>query len=93
MLKVTSGKNGGATITIEDQGPGIPIALRDKVFERYYQMSQGPTREYQGLGVGLTIARAVFRSMNGDVTILDSAQGCSVQAVLPDPAPGETVYG
>ena len=56
-------------------------------------MSQGPTREYQGLGLGLTIARAVFRSMNGDVTILDSAQGCSVQAVLPDPAPGETVYG
>ena len=93
MLKVTSGKNGGATITIEDQGPGIPVALRDKVFERYYQMSQGPTREYQGLGLGLTIARAVFRSMNGDVTILDSAQGCSVQAVLPDPAPGETVYG
>ncbi|MCE7861548.1 MAG: sensor histidine kinase, partial [Chloroflexi bacterium CFX2] len=84
ILKVTPGERGGATITIEDQGPGIPAALREKVFERYFQISQGPTREYQGLGLGLTIARAVFRSLGGDVTILDSAQGCCVQAVLPD---------
>lgn len=84
ILKITPGERGGATITIEDQGPGIPAALREKVFERYYQISQGPTREYQGLGLGLTIARAVFRSLGGDVKILDSAQGCCVQAVLPD---------
>lgn len=84
ILKVTPGERGGATITIEDPGPGIPAALREKVFERYFQISQGPTREYQGLGLGLTIARAVFRSLGGDVTIMDSAQGCCVQAVLPD---------
>lgn len=93
ILKITSGTNGGATITIEDQGSGVPITLRDKVFERYYQISQGPTREYQGLGLGLTIARSVFRSMGGDVTILDSAQGCCVQAKLPDLGAGEIAYG
>lgn len=93
ILKITSGTNGGATITIEDQGSGVPITLRERVFERYYQISQGPTREYQGLGLGLTIARSVFRSMGGDVTILDSAQGCCVQAELPDLGTGEIANG
>lgn len=93
ILNITSGKKGGATITIEDQGPGIPVMLREKVFERYYQLSQGATREYQGLGLGLTIARAVFRSLGGDVKILDSAQGCCVQATLPDISTNEVTYG
>ncbi|MBI3169692.1 MAG: response regulator [Chloroflexi bacterium] len=93
ILKITSGEKGGATITIEDQGPGIPVALREKVFERYYQISQGATREHQGLGLGLPIARAVFRSMGGDVKILDSAQGCCVQAILPDLSTEDLAYG
>ena len=93
LLKITSGERGGATITIEDSGPGIPMALREKVFERYYQVSQGATREHQGLGLGLTIARAVFRSMGGDVKILDSAQGCCVQAILPDLSAEDIAYG
>jgi two-component system, sensor histidine kinase and response regulator len=93
IFKLTSGMNGGASITIEDQGDGVPALLREKVFERYYQVSQGSTREYQGLGLGLTIARSVFRSMGGDVKILDSAQGCCVQAVLPDIGAGEIIYG
>ena len=69
------------------------MALREKVFERYYQVSQGATREHQGLGLGLTIARAVFRSMGGDVKILDSAQGCCVQASLPDLSAEDIAYG
>ncbi len=93
VLNVTSGKNGGAKITVEDRGPGIPAALREKVFERYYQISQGITREYEGLGVGLTLARAVFRMLGGDVTILDSAEGCCIQAILPDVPTGGETYG
>lgn len=89
IFKLTPTGNGGGTVVIEDQGPGIPPALREKVFERYYQISRGTVREYQGLGLGLTIARAVFRSLGGDVKILDSVMGCCVQASLPDlPAGG-----
>lgn len=93
LLKITSVGDGGASITIEDQGPGIPAALRERVFERYYQISQGPSREHQGLGIGLALARAVFRSMGGDVKIIDSAQGCSVQAFLPDISVDDISYG
>lgn len=93
IFKLNASLNGGATIIIEDQGPGIPIAQREKVFERYYQISQGTTRAYEGLGLGLPIARAVFRKMGGDVNIIDSAQGCCVQAVLPDLRTDDLTYG
>lgn len=92
-LSIKSGANGGASITVRDEGPGIPIELRDKVFERYYQISQGHNRSHEGLGVGLTIARAVLENFGGTVSILESPTGCSVQAVIPDQRPEDIVYG
>ena len=92
-LKVRSGENGGATITIQDEGIGIPVALREKVFERFYQVSKGDQREFQGLGVGLTVARAVFSRLGGEVKIVDSEKGCCVVATLPDMRPEDIEYG
>jgi two-component system sensor histidine kinase SenX3 len=92
-LIVHAGENGGAIITIQDEGLGIPLDLREKVFERFFQVSQGDAREYQGLGVGLTIARAVFSTLGGSVKILDSENGCCVQAILPDLRPEDVSYG
>ena len=92
-LVVKPSENGGAVITIQDEGLGIPINLREKVFERFYQVSQGDGREFQGLGVGLTIARAVFSGLGGEVKILDSESGCYVLATLPDLRPEDTAYG
>ncbi len=83
----------GATIDVQDTGPGIPPHLREKVFERYYQISQGDTREHEGMGVGLTIARAVFDGLGGEVRILDAPLGCHVRAYLPDRQPRDTIYG
>ena len=87
------GANGGATILVEDEGTGIPADLRESVFERYYQISQGDNREQEGLGVGLFIARSVFFSLGGSVTILNSSNGCQIQAVLPNLRPEDIFYG
>ena len=92
-LIVSPGGNGGAFIKVLDEGPGIPMELRDKVFERFHQGSQGDAREYQGLGVGLTIARAVFANLGGDVRIIDAEKGCYIQAFLPDLRPEDVSYG
>jgi signal transduction histidine kinase len=92
-LTVQRGSNGGVNILVQDDGPGIPLELREKVFEQFYQASQGDRREYEGLGVGLTIARTIFRSLKGDVEILDSPQGCWVRAFIPDHGPEDIVYG
>ena len=91
-LMLESGPDGGAAITVQDDGPGIPVELQEKAFERYYQISSGDTRSHDGLGVGLTIARAIFQSLGGAVSILDSSHGCRVQAILPDRKPGDIFY-
>ncbi|HMB23141.1 MAG TPA: ATP-binding protein, partial [Anaerolineales bacterium] len=65
----------------------------EKVFERHYQLSEGDSREYDGLGVGLFIARAVFSSLGGSVAVLDSSRGCRVQATLPNVRPEDILYG
>jgi len=92
-LNVTLGSNGGAAFLVQDEGPGIPAGLREKVFERFYQVSQGDTREHDGLGVGLTIARTVFHSLGGTLEILDSPRGCTVRAWLPDRTQDDMIHG
>jgi len=92
-LRVIAGDNGGAIVDVWDDGPGIPVKLREKVFERFYQISQGDAREYEGMGVGLTIVRAVFQSLKGEVRMIESPKGCHVQAVLPNLQPGDVTYG
>jgi signal transduction histidine kinase len=84
--------NGGCILTVSDEGPGIPPELREKVFERYYQISQGATRMYGGLGVGLTIARAVAEAVGGSVSIVDTEKGCTVRLIYP-PVPANSGPG
>jgi signal transduction histidine kinase len=75
--------DGGCVLAIADQGPGIPVELRQKVFERYYQISDGDARTYGGLGVGLFIVKSIAESLGGEVKILDTPRGCAVQLTLP----------
>jgi len=77
---------GGCVFTIADEGPGVPADLREKVFERYFQIDAGDSREHGGLGVGLTIVRSIVTSLGGTVKILDSEIGCRVQMTLPQAA-------
>jgi len=86
-------ENGNTVLFIEDDGNGIQPELREKVFERFYQISHGDSRENEGLGAGLSIARAVFATFGGSVEIVDSERGCIVKAVVPKVASGEIVYG
>jgi two-component system, sensor histidine kinase and response regulator len=92
-LELNTGPNGGVEVAVLDEGPGIPLDQREKVFEKFYQISQGDTRAYEGLGVGLTIARAVFQNLGGSVKIMNSPKGCFVAAELPDIRPEDIVYG
>ena len=82
---------GGCAFEVVDEGWGIPLDLREKVFERYYQVNQKDTRLYGGLGIGLTIARAFTQSLDGDIQVLDSPSGCRVRMVLPPYDPDKKV--
>jgi signal transduction histidine kinase len=91
-LRIETLVDGGAVITVANEGEAIPCELREKVFERFFQISQGDSREHEGLGVGLFIARQVFRSLGGDVRVLDSVDVCCIQATLPDRRPEDVFY-
>ncbi len=86
-VQLTRRGKGGCTLRVSDEGPGIPPELREKVFERYYQIDHGDTRSYGGLGVGLTIARAIAESAGGRLAILDAATGCEALLEYPPSAP------
>jgi signal transduction histidine kinase/CheY-like chemotaxis protein len=60
-------------IDVADQGKGIPPDLHDRVFEPFYRGSS----ETPGVGLGLSISRAVARQMSGDLVILPTAQGAT----------------
>jgi signal transduction histidine kinase len=92
LLEISSTAAGDVTITVSDEGPGIPAELREKVFERFYQSSRGDMREYEGLGVGLTLARAVLERLGGGIRIADVPRGCKVEMFFPAGAPGWFPY-
>ena len=83
QILVQPNRIGGCRLEVIDQGMGIPVDLREKVFERYFQVDQKEACEYGGLGLGLTIARAFAEALDGDVQIMDSPNGCRVRMILP----------
>lgn len=74
-------------IIIEDQGPGIPTAEREKVFEPYYRLDSSRARHTGGTGLGLTIAKAIVEAHHGTITLSAAAGGgLRVELALPQPA-------
>lgn len=53
------------SIAIRDSGPGIPDHLREKVFERYFQIKTPQTRTKRGTGIGLSLARELVQVHKG----------------------------
>lgn len=54
-------------ISVDDDGPGIPIEDRDRIFEHFEQLTKGDNRRDEGVGLGLPIARKLARAMGGDL--------------------------
>jgi len=71
-------------IRIDDRGPGIPAAERERVFEPYVRLDPSRARHTGGTGLGLAIGRAVARAHGGDVTLGDRIGG-GLSAVLTLP--------
>lgn len=78
-------RDGDVVVSIDDDGPGIPAADRERVFDRWLRLDEGRARDEGGAGLGLAIARSVARSHHGDVTLAEGPLG-GVRAELRVPA-------
>jgi len=68
-------------IVIDDDGPGLPEAELERVFEPFYRLESSRSRETGGVGLGLAIVRQIARGHGGNVT-LENIVGGGLRAVL-----------
>jgi hypothetical protein len=67
--------DGTIAVTIEDDGPGIPVEEIDRVFEPFHRLEESRNRETGGVGLGLPIARNMLRAHGGDVVLKNRPEG------------------
>jgi two-component system osmolarity sensor histidine kinase EnvZ len=63
------------TVTVDDDGPGIPAELREDVFKPFLRLDDARNQDEGGTGLGLAIARDIARSHGGDIVLGDSPLG------------------
>jgi signal transduction histidine kinase len=71
-------------IAIRDDGPGIDSANHDTVFDRFRQLDRGPCKSHRGLGLGLSICRALAELSGGTICI-ESSVGAGSEFILTLP--------
>ena len=85
-IRVTVGKTTANEffIAVSDNGPGIAPEFQDMVYERFYRIDKGRSREVGGAGLGLSIALWAVEANNGRLE-LDSSEGlgCTFRIVIP----------
>ncbi|TNF75359.1 MAG: hypothetical protein EP299_06305, partial [Acidobacteria bacterium] len=61
--------DGKVTFEVQDTGPGIPEDQLEQIFERFHQVDSSLSREHEGTGLGLSLARELARLSEGDITV------------------------
>ena len=64
-------------ISVIDDGPGVPPAERDKIFDLYYQIGHDDVANTLGTGLGLSYAKMLAHAHNGDLQVKDAVGGGS----------------
>jgi CheY-like chemotaxis protein len=98
---VTAGgaHDGEIVVTVADDGPGIPLAEQDRIFERFHQVDDSSKRSHGGTGLGLALVKDVTELHGGTVdlwsepgsgsrfTIRIPVAGPGIVLHVPEPAP------
>jgi two-component system osmolarity sensor histidine kinase EnvZ len=71
-------------IEVSDEGPGIPEAALEQVFDPFFRLEASRNRDTGGVGLGLSAARAIVREQGGELTLSNrSGQGLLARVELP----------
>jgi signal transduction histidine kinase len=82
---------GGAILEVADNGPGVPVAYRDRIFTRFVRLDAARDRAAGGTGLGLAIVAEVVAAHGGLVEVLENPGGGALFRVrLPGRSPSGT---
>jgi len=77
VVMTTSVEDTTVRIRVSDDGPGVPEADRERIFEPFYRGAAQRAADLPGAGLGLAIAREIARVHGGEVRLVDQPAGCS----------------
>jgi len=82
-IRIGVGKRGSeAVLTVSDEGPGIPAAERERIFQRFARL--GSSEHFGGLGLGLWICRELVTAMGGTIEVeSEEGHGATFTVRLP----------
>jgi signal transduction histidine kinase len=79
-------RDGMAEIVVGNDGPPIPAADRERIFDRFVRLDDSRSRTDGGTGLGLSIARDIVAAHGGTLTVDDLGRGAAMRIRLPLPA-------
>ena len=83
-IRAAATASGQPSIEVQDTGPGIPAAHRERIFERFYRVDPDRSRESGGTGLGLAIARWAVAANGGRIELeSEESKGSLFRIVLP----------
>ena len=88
LLIVAENRAGALRISVEDEGPGVPVEDRQRVWQPF---ERGATNADSGTGIGLAVVDQLVRLHGGEVRIEDGRRGARFVVVLPGPTPAHEV--
>jgi two-component system sensor histidine kinase KdpD len=84
---------GTARVVVEDEGKGIPLELRERVFDKFFRaMRDGDHSQPSGTGMGLAIAHGIVEAHGGRIWIEDGPQGRGTKFIVDLPINGPVKY-
>jgi two-component system phosphate regulon sensor histidine kinase PhoR len=82
-LRATNG-DGSVKLAVEDNGPGISEAHLPRLFERFYRVDAGRSRDVGGTGLGLSIVKHMVEAMGGEIAVRSTVgKGSTFEVRLP----------
>lgn len=85
VVRVAVAPSGGTVqVDVIDQGPGVPVSDRTKIFDWFFQGERKQSARVKGSGLGLSIAREFVQAHRGTIEVLDGQEGgAHFRVVLP----------